>query len=291
MKILITIVHHWNPKGDGKHASLRPQGEPRLFGLQDQLLSLRRLDTCQGVLNIEKMVVEDANQSLRHNFTIKVVTDGHNHVLDFMEDCYRNMIEEVPSKPSEPKKLGFEAHKVLANNLDKDYDLYAYFEDDLIIHDPLFFHKIYWFQQHIGENSVLMPHRYESYWKPVDDVDRFYIDGPMPREELSVLIPNPPSPLSTSLPGGEVVFTSPLNPHSGCFVLTRKQMRHWTEQPWFLDGDSSLVSPLESAATLGLLKTFHLYKPQMPFASFLELQHWGTSFRSLIEDKVNLSTI
>ena len=63
MKILITIVHHWNPKGDGKHASLRPQREPRLFGLQDQLLSLRRLGTSQGVLNMSKMVVEDANCS------------------------------------------------------------------------------------------------------------------------------------------------------------------------------------------------------------------------------------
>ena len=63
-------------------------------------------------------------------------------------------------------------------------------------------------------------------------------------------------------------------------------MRYWAEQSWFLDGDSSLVSPLESAATLGLLKTFQLYKPQMPFASFLELQHRGL-LRSLIGDKVN----
>ena len=30
--------------------------------------------------------------------------------------------------------------------LDQSYDLYGYFEDDLIIHDPWFFRKIDWFR-------------------------------------------------------------------------------------------------------------------------------------------------
>jgi hypothetical protein len=48
------------------------------------------------------------------------------------------------------------------------------------------------------------------------------------------------------------------------------------------------VSPLESAATLGLAKTFRLYKPVMAQASWLELQHWGTSFHCLLGDRVAL---
>lgn len=286
MRILVTIVHHWNPQGGGRHASLRPDPKPRLYGLQDQLLSLRRLANRQGVLNIATKAVEDANQALRHTFTIKVVTDGKHHVLNKLEDCYREMVEEVATTPPEPKQLGFEAQRVLADHLEEEYDLYAYFEDDLLIHDPLFFHKIAWFQQNVGEGCVLMPHRYESFWKPVDTVDRFYIDGPMEPHELKALIPEPPAPLATALPGGQVTFTSPDNPHSGCFVLTQAQMRHWREQPWFLDRDCSLISPLESAATLGLLKTFTLYKPHLAYAAFLELQHWGTSFRSLIGGQI-----
>lgn len=286
MRILITIVHHWNPEGGGLHASLRPKLEPRLYALQDQLLAFRRMGTRQGVLNIANKAVEDANQALRHTFTIKVVTDGRHHVLDHLEECYREMVDEVATAPAHPKALGFEAHQVLADHLNDGYDLYAYFEDDLLVHDPLFFQKIFWFQQSLGERCVLMPHRYESFWKPVDTVDRFYIDGPMEEHELKMLIPDPPEAVSTPLPAGQVTFTSPLNPHSGCFVLSQAQMRHWSEQPWFLDRDSSLISPLESAATLGLLKTFQLYKPHIAFAAFLELQHWGTSFRSLIGGQI-----
>ena len=287
MRILVTIVHHWNPKGEGLHASLRPQREPRQYALQDQLLSLRRLHTAQGVLDIANKTVEDANQSLRHCFDVKVVTDGKNHVLKHLEPCYKDFIDEVVTSPPEPKHLGFEAQRILANHLSDDYDLYVYLEDDLLIHDPFFFRKIFWFQQNLGDHCVLLPHRYEFFWKPSDTVDRFFIDGPMEVEDLLKIIPDPPVPLSTPLPGGNITFVSPENPHSGCFILTKAQLKYWSDKPWFLDRDCSLISPLESAATLGLAKTFTLYKPHIAYASFLELQHWGVNFRNLIGGQIS----
>ena len=48
------------------------------------------------------------------------------------------------------------------------------------------------------------------------------------------------------------------------------------------------MSPLESAATLGIAKTFRLFKPVMAQASWLEIQHWGTSFHCLLGNKVAL---
>ena len=65
-------------------------------------------------------------------------------------------------------------------------------------------------------------------------------------------------------------------------------MYHWTQQPHWQDGDCSWVSPLESAATLGIAKTFRLFKPVMAQASWLEIQHWGTSFHCLLGDKIAL---
>ena len=155
------------PEGSWPHASLRPQREPRQFALQDQLLSLRRLDKRQGVLNIATKVSSKMPiQALRHDFTIKVVTDGCHHVLDHLEPEYRSLVEEVPTQPHDPKHLGFEAQRILVDHLSDNYDLYVYLEDDLLIHDQFFFHKIFWFQKSVGERCVLMPHRYESYWKP-----------------------------------------------------------------------------------------------------------------------------
>jgi len=64
-------------------------------------------------------------------------------------------------------------------------------------------------------------------------------------------------------------------------------MQIWRESSHWLDGDVSFVSPLESAATLGIAKTLRLYKPVMAMGSWLELQHWGRSFHSLLGNVVS----
>ena len=48
MKILFSVVHHWNPNGDGNHQSLRPNPQPRIDALKQQLISLRRLGQNQS---------------------------------------------------------------------------------------------------------------------------------------------------------------------------------------------------------------------------------------------------
>jgi hypothetical protein len=59
-------------------------------------------------------------------------------------------------------------------------------------------------------------------------------------------------------------------------------MEYWARQPYFLDRDVSFVGPLESAATLGIMRTFRVYKPAAESASFLEIEHFGTAFLSMI---------
>jgi len=281
MKILLAIVHHWNPDGGGRHQSLRPDPLPRLYALQDQLLALRRLGVYQGLLDIEQRLVVPANQAIRHTLDLRVITDGEHTVLDRLDPLYRAMVEEVATTPETPKHLGFEAQKYLASQGDGGYDLVGYLEDDLLIHDPYFFHKILWFTEQMGPECLLLPHRMEL-WRTPDQVDKFYIDGPVSQSDLNFLIPEPAEPVAAGLPVGQVVFESPRNPHAGCFFLTPEQLQRWTKHPSWQDGDCSYVSPLESAATLGLTKVFRLYKPAMANAGWLELQHWGSSFRSLI---------
>ena len=129
---------------------------------------------------------------------------------------------------------------------------------------------------------MVLPQRYEVLPIPAR-IDKLYIDGAMPADQLQIHLPDPmPSLLLEDAHWGDVTFESPRNPHAGCFVLCPDQLRYWSQQPWWLDGDCSFISPLESAATLGLLKTFKLYKPSYASALFLEAQHWGTSFLGLM---------
>ena len=287
MRILVAVVHYWDPEGNGQHGSLRPNPRPRIEAFQQQLLALQRIGTRQAELNIQSMGADPANSQMRHTIDIKVITDGEHHVLDRLDDPYRSLFQMVVTKPVSPKHLGFETQRFLASRLDHEYDLYAYFEDDLIVLDPWFFHKIDWFRSQAGDDCIVFPHRIELPSEP-HSVARFFIDGPMAEFDLRQILPSPEATIGAQWPGGTIYFESPRNPHAGCFVLSRNQLQHWTQQPHWQDGDSSWVSPLESAATLGIAKTFRMFKPVMAQASWLEIQHWGTSFHCLLGDKVSL---
>ena len=287
MRILLAVVHYWDPEGGGQHGSLRPNPRPRIEAFQQQLLALQRIGTCQAQLNIQTMAADPANGHLQHSIDVKVITDGEHHVLDRLDPPYRGLFQMVVAQPASPKHLGFEAQRFLASRLDQEYDLYAYFEDDLIVLDPWFFRKIDWFRSQAGDDCVLFPHRIEFATEP-HLVDRFFIDGPMPETDLLQILPKPEAPISAQWPGGTLYFESPRNPHSGCFVLSRTQLHRWTQQSHWQDGDCSWVSPLESAATLGIAKTFRMFKPVMAQASWLEIQHWGTSFHCLLGKNVAL---
>ena len=223
MRILVAVVHYWDPEGSGLHGSLRPNPRPRVEAFQQQLLALQRMGARQAQLNIQTMTADPANSQLQHIIDIKVITDGEHHVLDRLDSPYRGLFQMVVTEPASPKHLGFEAQRFLASRLDQSYDLYAYFEDDLIILDPWFFRKIDWFRSQAGDDCVVFPHRIELASEP-HPVDRFFIDGPMPESDLRQILPEPEPAIGAQWPGGTQYFESPRNPHSGCFVLSRAQL-------------------------------------------------------------------
>ena len=284
MKILLAIVHYWDPEGSGRHSSLRANPAPRVEALKQLILGLRRLSARQYQLHMGNPGIYRTNEHYRHDIDLRLITDGEHTVLDQLDPSFRACFEEVVTQPENGMLLGFEAQNHLGMVLEEGaetYDLYGYLEDDLIIHDPQFFQKISWFQQLMGPNEVLLPQRVEWPWSP-DQVEQLFIDGPLSESDLEQMPINPAAPVVMQVPGGDVVFESPQNPHAGCFFLSDEQLRYWMDQPHWLDRDCSFISPLESAATLGLLKTFQLRKTAFSHASWFSLQHWGTSFHSLI---------
>ncbi len=282
MRILLAIVHYWDPNGDGHHQSTRPNAAPRIAALQDQLLALRRLGMRRSYLHMGDCCVYPADDVMGHEIDVRVITDGEHHVLNNLAKPYTNLFQEVITNPQSGKMLGFEAQKFLGEHVDSGYDLLGYFEDDLIIHDPLFFHKIKWFEDVMGSETVLLPQRFEMPKNP-SIVDRFYIDGPLGEEDLSPLNLKKGPVVVVPFLSDEMVFITPKNPHAGCFVLSNKQLSKWIDKRYWLDLDCSFISPLESSATLGISKTFRIYKPSLSHAAWLEIEHWGISFHSLIE--------
>ena len=281
MNILFVIVHHWNPAGSGTHQSLRPDPTPRIVALQSQLLSLLRYGPNQSVFHMKDRAVYRTNDSFKNNIYIKIVTDGTHHVLDRLNTDFLSSFEHVPVNITNPRYLGFEVQRVLSEDLHLDYDYYCFLEDDLVLTDPQFFEKLDHFNSSFGDEYVLLPNRFEQPCFP-HPVDILYIDGPINENEYSFMKIPPISKITLPWYPDSVSLTSPSNPHSGCFFLNKSQLSHWSSSSIWLDLDTSFISPLESAATLGIAKTFYCVKPSLEYASWFHLQHSGDSFHSLI---------
>ncbi len=286
MRILFTIAHFFRPDSKGKHASQRKNPEPRVHALTQSITNLHQLfGKSQSIINIGQRLAFPANQSQDSKLDIIICTTQDCHLLEQLllpSHFYRH----YPTQ-AEPLLLGFECQAVLRDNLGK-YDYYCFLEDDLMIQDSWFFVKLNWFTQQAGDISLLQPNRYEV------SVNNFtakaYIDGDLlPRVTIPFQNIQEQPELKGKIMGMSITFNRALNPHSGCYFLNANQMAYWAKRKHFLDRDTSFVSPLESAATLSIMKTFRIYKTVAQQANFLEIQHFGTGFISLIGKKIALS--
>jgi len=200
---------------------------------------------------------------------IVVCTTGDSHLIEELGGI-QPLFHHHPTS-AEPIMLGFECHRLLQAMRGR-YDYYAFVEDDIVLTDPLFFRKRRLFDMRFGPNALLQPNRYET--SAGGPVSKLYVDyrlkprvtaayqdiAEMPQLEMPFL--------------DEVVrFERTTYPSAGCFFLNNAQLEYWVESPNFLDGDVSYMSPLDSAVTLSVMKTFRIYKPVLDQASFLEVLH------------------
>ena len=79
-----------------------------------------------------------------------------------------------------------------------------------------------------------------------------------------------------------VRFGSPTTSIPDAF-LNRQQASRYAESGHAAMVDTSFHGPLESAATLGMLKTFQLMKPAPENGRFLTVEHGGRNFMGLVK--------
>lgn len=285
MRILATIPHFYKADGGGKHGSQQRDPRPRLLAIAQCITALHQLfGTSQRFIQIHQRQAIPANTDPESSIDIVVCTTGNQHLLNDLPIA--TTLYTHYSTQAEPMMLGFECQAVLRDRL-AEYDYYCFLEDDLILHDPWLFTKLGWFNAQVGDLNLLQPNRYEV--SMTHSVHRCYVDGEIrPRATEAFQNVQEQPILTATILGKTVRFGRSLNPHSGCYFLNARQMDHWVKQPHFLDRDTRFIGPLESAATLGIMKTFRIYKPAPEHANFLEIQHFGTGFLGLIGSQVSL---
>lgn len=265
MRILFTIPHYCKPRVDGGLGSERTRSDTRLKHFIECLSGLYyTLSPNQGFRGKQ---FEEANDALSAKLDVVVCTTGDDHLLDRVP---RGFCRHHKTRAT-PRLLGYECHDVLRQALGH-YDYYCYLEDDILLTDSLFFKKLAWFTDLAGPDAVLQPNRFEQSATPV--AHRLYIDGAARSGTVNVAL-TPPEPVEISARslGMDIRFEWAENPNAGCFFLNAEQMETWAAKPYFLDRSADFVGPIESAANLGLIRTFRVYKPALSNAAFLEVRH------------------
>lgn len=270
MKVLITIPHFFEA-GDAQHGSMAADPSARIASLSSNLMQLHQhFSQKQGIFDITRSTIFPANQSLNLELDVVILTTRDKHFLEHLRLPERIKFHHE-SADVDPKLLGFEClkfHKSKAGG----YDFHCYLEDDLLITDPWFFCKLSWFNKRFGDDKVLMPNRFEvSRSAPFNKV---YVDGNLDRrwiepfQDLSV-----EHTISEQFLDQNIDFMRLPNPIGPGFYLNANQFSKWASQRYYLDYDQRFIGPIESSYTLGIIKTFQIYKSAPANASFLELQH------------------
>jgi hypothetical protein len=267
MRVVVAVPHFFRPKPDSPFRSELSHPRQRANALLRTLAAIHQnIGSRQALIGSRQV---SSNTGERHEVRILVVTTGGNHLLHLLPS---GVEAEHVAVDCDPRRLGYECHRLLRDRLN-DFDYFGYMEDDLHIGDGYFIDKTAWFTQVFGQGCILLPNRYEEGFKPPY---KLYIDGQLApravatRDQYRTAAPRK---LVHHFLGGQVGFETADNPHAGCFFLSGQQLAAWAEKPFFLDYSDAFWGPLESAATLGILRTFEVFKPARTNAAFLEVGH------------------
>ncbi len=207
---------------------------------------------------------------------ICIMVHDDDHLLT-SEMIKRYVVKKIQVQLSNPRYLGFGAYELMEKYAEA-YDWFVFSEDDLCMRDVFLFEKLEWFQRLFGCESVLAPNRYE--WNARAPYLKTYIDYDLRRAFIDPylqMVQGKPQ-YEGEVFGCPVVFERTLNPHSGFFAVNRRQLEFWRKSKEWKSLDVSFISPLESAATLGILKQFAIYKAVREKMAFLEIEHLDDRF-------------
>jgi hypothetical protein len=272
VRILALIPHFWR-HDKREYGSNAANPLPRTLALRNMIMALHgHFGRNQAIIKSETSI-EPVAEDPQSVVIPCIFTHGPHHLLEHLhlpDWAFR----QIPCG-GEPMHLGFRAHEFLKHQVGR-FDWYCFMEDDLVIEDALFFQKLIWWQQIVGPEHVLLPNRYELAMiepKP----NKLYVDARVGRAPQ--FWPDRQNGVfEGQVMGIKLRFERVINPHSGCFFISDAQLRMLIESPGFLDYDMSFVGPLESAASLAIMKRFRVYKVMEPHLHFFEIRHHATRF-------------
>jgi hypothetical protein len=278
MRVFVAIAHYFNNDEERQATRDLDMGSgrwplPRVTALNAEIVALHRYFG-QNAFSINPNEAAQFTSRSSDVLDIVIVTVRGKNVLEWIG--IEPPAIAIEYFDGDPLMLGFEAQRLMRERAGA-YDIYGYMEDDLVITDPAFLDKIAWFAEKFGETALLMPRRYEQ--SSTGTLAKVAFSPQLSKSDREFLFRNNPQPvLSAAWNGREQTFRIPMNPHSGCYFLTRAQLERWIRSDSFYDRDASWIDPLVSAATYAPGKLFNIYMAAEPDPWFLDIEHFGVRY-------------
>tara|TARA_Y100001933_G_scaffold37496_3_gene33048 strand:+ start:187 stop:1059 length:873 start_codon:yes stop_codon:yes gene_type:complete len=273
MNVLLTIPHVFAPKAGSLYSSqTEDKRSVKTAALktatQENVNRHSPRHYIHASLGLHKPVVTRELQSdMGVNLTIQVFTDPAATLVDQLTPCDGVQLigTSMPDRTCMPMLASRRAIEQA-----EQYDVVGYMEDDLLIEDPEFFHKIRFLASNSGGDYAFLPHRCEQIPGQGDVILSGDPDGGRPD-----LFWDTGECLSFAWPLGERRFYRATNPHSGCYFLTRDQAlrvkSYWEPKEW--SSSFQLSGPLEQAGSGILLPVLKVMKPVPAHYRFLMVRH------------------
>lgn len=271
-KILLILFHYYSPSENSIYSSTDAnKRDQRKDAIHQLVLNWRAMTGGYRKIDFSNQQMQ-SYENLEVTLDIFILTiDGKNLLDHAFLNKYAAKIINIDVE--DPRMLPFAAHELI-KQYKSNYDYFIYSEDDLFLHDIDFLNKRDYFENKFGSNRLLQFNRYEISRNHYPS--KTYIDGNLNIDLVDRLwsyVEEKSNTLSIDWGISEIWFERAKNPHSGIFILSQEQAKIWVSQHHFLDYDCSFVSPLESAGSLSLLKTFSLYKAAYESISYYEIEH------------------
>lgn len=256
-KIAVTIPHYYKYNTASKYQSGRATAQQKaqalkrcIQGIYSSLGSTKYATDQVGIFTRD-------NKKINYEIDITICVNERNHVLEML--CLpMNSYNIKDIQGINPLYLGYECHDVLKEKYYEGYDYFIFLEDDVVLDDEQAIEKVDRFCEEFGTSYLLQPNRFE------------YADGFRTKqfldwsEKIFKKITNKDG----------LSFAQMDNPHSGFFFMNRKQMTRLINGGVFGNRCAEWVSPLESAATYAIMKTFFVMKPMLENAFYFQLEHY-----------------
>ena len=185
LRVRVIVPLFYNESGDGGYGSCRRGNRlARSMALARCLGNILSLNRAQHdwLLNISEETNEltplspfHAVRSIKIELHLFVCNDQWlNDIVSLDTFSSRLFIHRL--NLANPRDLPLESVRRLLD-MPSPADLSLYLEDDLVISDPMYLDKLYWFALRTDHKYILMPHRYEP--TCANAPQKYFVEGPI----------------------------------------------------------------------------------------------------------------